>query len=506
MSDDAKNTTPTKKTSSKKDTTDASTKVKVDKPKSEKAEKVDKPKKNKSKKSDKSDKSDKSKKSDKTDKPKSDAEKSEKPKKQGSTKVPKTKAVKGVAADAEPAVPRRFNDKPTLADVAGFTISPAKVKNIVANNVLNKDTYAALVAIRAARPHTESKTDASGVVTDTPVAGVPLTSLNSEVKAVIASAMSDQLKALREDYAHDRVSKFQDAVKARYVTHRKALKAEHDKAQRAKVLETTESFNPEKCNVDFDKDFYGAFVAPAKPTGDDAYKVAADAVTKLKNRFSTDSRIYLSAFVELIVKQLTKNGTYNCINDNKRIIKLSHALDASKPGFDDRFPLHPLIVNLSTYKKAVAYVNAPASDDGKVEPEFEDFGVDKSSQFYYYINEIARGVRMELASSEVDEEGKAQVLYNYTSVSRDFKKFCSAIITEFLIRVGHMLSKEIETRGVKTVNDTIIGTVISHYHTVSGVDEKPTVEHIRKASAKYMEYVSSRQVARADAKSKNTTK
>ena len=74
-----------------------------------------------------------------------------------------------------------------------------------------------------------------------------------------------------------------------------------------------------------------------------------------------------------------------------------------------------------------------------------------------------------LAQSDDKDDEKANEVYNYTSVSKVFKNFCSTLVCEFLMRIGAMLKKEIETRGIKTVNDTVISTVISHYHIVSGV-------------------------------------
>ena len=91
-------------------------------------------------------------------------------------------------------------------------------------------------------------------------------------------------------------------------------------------------------------------------------------------------------------------------------------------------------------------------------------------------------------------------VYNYTSVSKIFKNFCSTLICEFLMRIGNMLAKEIETRGIKTVNDTIIGTVISHYHTVCGVDETATIDFIRTVTTKYYKYVAERQKKRKEVK------
>jgi hypothetical protein len=63
-----------------------------------------------------------------------------------------------------------------------------------------------------------------------------------------------------------------------------------------------------------------------------------------------------------------------------------------------------------------------------------------------------------------------------------------------------MLDTEIRTRGIKTVNDTVIKTVISQYHIVCGVSEDKTTEFITNATKKYYDYVDQRQQKRKESK------
>jgi hypothetical protein len=206
---------------------------------------------------------------------------------------------------------------------------------------------------------------------------------------------------------------------------------------------------------------------------------------------------------------------------------LNHMLDTSKDGFEERFPLHPLIINLNTFKQATKHfkdldleekskskklvVNVPTLEDGGVPPvveepveksknidlfNIENLSLDKQYQFRYYIGESCREVRMDLATDKTTEDN----IYNFTSVSKLFKNFCSTLVCEFLIRIGKMLETEIKTRGIKTVNDTVIKTVISQYHIVCGVSEDKTNEFITNATKKYYEYVDQRQKKRKELK------
>ena len=80
------------------------------------------------------------------------------------------------------------------------------------------------------------------------------------------------------------------------------------------------------------------------------------------NGFSTNSRVFLSAFVECLIKQMALNGTVCCIADKKKIIQLDHILDTSVEGFEERFPLYPMITHLSTFLSMSAQHATLSSD------------------------------------------------------------------------------------------------------------------------------------------------
>jgi hypothetical protein len=444
----------------------------------------------------------------------------EKPKTK-TTKVEKPKVVK-----VKPVSNRKINSKPVLAKTTGINISPAKVKNIVSNYVLNKDAYSALTELKDARPRIITRlVDGKEVSED--YKGVPVSSLSQKTLDYIAFANKEYDSSQRDEFAKTKISSLSTEARKTYNAARHVARDEHDKQTTDKYLDNSSStFDVELFNCQYIPNFYSDYTA-RKAVSDaadksDEWKKAIDNVTKLKNRFSTNSRVFLSAFVEYIIKQLALNGTVCCVADKKKIIQLSHILDTTKEGFEKRFPLYPLIVNLDTFKQAQAYLNKPPtakvvaveSNDideksdiqvkkEKVEKDTDLFTLDGVSldtqyQFRYYIAESCRETRMDLAKSSVDSDGDLMTVYNYTSVSKIFKNFCSTLICEFLMRIGNMLEKEIETRGIKTVNDTIIGTVISHYHTVCGVDETETIDFIRKVTAKYYNYVADRQRKRKE--------
>jgi hypothetical protein len=439
---------------------------------------------------------------------------------------PKVVTVKSTLTKVvKPVTHRKINVKPVLAKTTGINISPAKVKNIVSNYVLNKDAYKALKELRGAIPKQVFKEDGEGdkktkVLAET-TKGTPVSGLSQETLAYIKHATDSFENNQKEEYLRAKVSKMSPPLTKKYMEAKNKSKELHESTHKDSFLHEGEPFDVETFSRKYDPHFYDEYDSEKKGRDaadkSDEWKKAIDKVTKLKNRFSTNSRIYLSALVEYLIKQLAMNGTVSCVADKKKIIQLSHILDTSKPGFKDRFSLYPLIVNLDTFKQAQAHLNSSEVEkksDSDVDEtttksekntdlfQLDCMSLDKQYQFRYYIGETCREVRMDLAGepSEDKDDEKANEVYNYTSVSKVFKNFCSTLVCEFLTRIGAMLKKEIETRGIKTVNDTVISTVILHYHIVCGVDEGPTVDFIKEAVTKYYSYVSDRQETRKHTK------
>ena len=475
-----------------------------------------------------------------------DTTKAVKPKKKLTKRVSKTetsKPVKEKVVKEKPAKPvkekpakpvkekpvstRKINSKPVLAKTTGINISPAKVKNIVSNYVLNKDAYATLTELKNAIPRKITKiVDGKEVVEN--FKGTPVAQLSQTTLDYIAYANSCYDKIQKEEYAKTKIAKLTEPQRKAYIDARTSAKEKFDKYEKNKFLSDNESFDSEAFNCGFDPQFYNDYDAQkevnnSKDTTNE-WKKAIDKVTKLKNRFSTNSRVFLSSLVEYLIKQIASNGTVSCIADNKKIIQLSHILDTTKPGFKERFSLYPLIVHLDTFKQAQEYLRkqttpeVPAKTTSSDNPDeatpevvkpdkttdifnIDGLDFDKQYQFRYYIGESCREIRMDLAEAE-PEGDKDNSVYNYTSVSKIFKNFCSTLVCEFLMRIGQMLEKEIETRGIKTVNDVVISTVISQYHIVCGVDDKQTIDFIRNTTSKYYSYVNDRRTSRKGEKQK----
>ena len=398
---------------------------------------------------------------------------------------------------------RKINMNPTLADKAGLNISVARVKNIVDVFILNKAEYDAAQEVRDAyHPATkdaEGKVvkDAEGKVVSGP--SIPIASLSTETQALIQKAKRFHDRAQKEEWEKTAVSKLSAEGKEKYQAARKAAKEAFEYAMRRTPEFERASFDVEAFNVSHNKNFYKGFVE-AK-SADDEWTSALGQLSKLRVRFSSNSKILLSAFIELLLQQLAVNGTFNCVRRKKKIIKLAHALECTAD--DSQFYLFSLVANTKAYRKYQAS-RPKDSDDDKEEAEEvsadadENADADSRPNFRFYVSEICRDARMKLAHGEVSvvDNIEDKEVYNLTNVSRDFKDFCNDLIFEVVGILGRMILTEINTRGVKTLNDVIMKTVIEHLHSAYSVDFKTSLNFIDHATTKYTAFVKTRRESR----------
>ena len=451
-------------------------------------------------------------------------------------KPAKVKAVKvKVVKVTKPKVdkPRRaYNDKPTLSEEAGINFSASRVKYCVANTVLNCAPYYAIKELKESKPHTETKlVDEKEVTTEVP--GVPINELSKATINYIEYASNDYKTTKMNEYAKTKVGTFSEEAKAKYNDDKKIAKESHDRDEREKVFEDAVAFDHTAFNKGYDAKFYDEYDTKyeselaADPRS--VWKRAIDLCTKEKTRYGQESRTILTTFAEYVSMQIIQFGVRNCVAGGKKIMKVEHLYNQPGSVFVDEFTLFPICSNLQSYQAVgvhlhkVEDVKVSNKTDGDAEtvevPSFDLDGLpcwnltgDLSdnqmdyNQFCYYIGEITRTVRKQLAST-VDTDGALMEDYHYVSVSKDFKMCVSAMVTEILCRVARMIAVSIKQQGIKTVNNKVVESVLSHYFICIGVNSDSAFDFIRSASQKHKEYIITRQEKRSTQKSElNETK
>ena len=434
------------------------------------------------------------------------AEKEVKPK--AEKKGSKSKVAKVTEDDDEvsehvekaPKAPKKVNLKPTLSDTQGLNISVAKVKNVISDLCINKEITHALRDIKAAR----SKDEESGKFLDSTF---DVTLLSQETVDFLSLCHNELVKHEKEVYTKNVLKAMSEAELAEYNEAKKAAVAEFQTAKKVGQLFNQTSFDLVAFNVGFKADFYAD--APVAQewkeysSPEEVYKACTTLVSKNKIRFNSDSKIFVTAFVEFIIKQLIINGTKNCIEAGKKIIKLAHGVDEFLPEFE----LYSFITDCDAYRRYVKnsyVVDADTSDevdevDTTVEHDEEEVST-KVPQFKYYVGELCRNVRMTLSAEDDSVEDVVESKFNQTSVSKEFKQFCSDVIIELLNMFGNMLKIEVITRDVKTVNYDIVNALVHNAHILHNASSQTTIKFIQDSYNMYNEFVKTRQSLRGDKK------
>ena len=444
----------------------------------------------------------------------------------------KTTKGKGKVLSKKVKSKRIHNTKPATMDTSGIGIGPARVKAVLMNVSLNPREFAIRRALLEAenKPHKPKPTE-ENPNPELPPQGpqVPVDELDPEVLQVVHEAEAAHEASLLADYERAQVT----------VMDEKTTRVEYNKKRRAAQLEAEEkgvAFVLYDFNLSYNKDFYAGYAA-YKDENDSyvAGKLFKDKegkqyekynqwtramalVNKLCIRLSGNTRNIIACFLDRIVEQYAHNGIHNCLLVERNIVRLQHTLCQSD-GFNERVPLSPFVGTLKNYTVAIDWIescrtkkeeNKSLKADGKdvetVESQYPSSGYEYD--FSGYVGEICRSVKMQLASKISNETEKA--LYLKTSVSSEFKQFCSCIIYETILRIGASLRLAVKRSGVKTISDSMVQYVLEQIHSICGMDYTKTEQIMTERLMRFGEWRGERKEERKrkrkpDANNSNAT-
>ncbi len=422
---------------------------------------------------------------------------------------------------------RPLNTKPTPIDVSGIGIGPAKVKKVLVHNAFNPREHEVRLKIIAAenkpvkpRPTAEVPDPAM------PKQGeqTPIDKLEKSVLDVIRAAERAHYQALMADYEHSVVSAYGEEEKKRYQEAKKEASKQ-------------ENFTLNAFNKSYNKKFYAGFEEWCKEN--DSYALgrlfkdkkkdiererfnqwsrAMALVNKSCLRLSSGVRDTLAAYLDILVMQYAKNGILNCVAEDHSNLQLRHALSCTD-GFDERVPMDAFARTLDGYQLALNWIESCRQtrdeiretrrkikkgeiEDGTVTavlPEYPDPKYEEN--FEGYVVEICRSVRMQLASTQKNAADKAK--FNNIKVSENFKRFCSIIVYESILRIGAHLKEVVLLKDVKTVNEEIMYHTLRQVSNICGIPFEPIrldmKNRLEKFRAWWKERRDARQASRKEA-------
>ncbi len=429
-------------------------------------------------------------------------------------------AAKGKAKVVAKATKRRpVNVKPAPIDFSGIGIGPAKVKKVLMHHAFNPKEHAVRQDIlKAENRPVKPKPTAEVPDPAMPDQG-PQVSVDKLPKAtleVVRAAERAHHQALNSDYEHHVVSQMSDADKKAYQDARK------------KAAESDE-FDLRAFNISRNKKFYAGFDAWCKEN--DSYALgrivkdkkgvererfnqwsrAMALVNKSCLRLSNGVRDILACYLDNLVSQYARNGIVNCVAEDHSNLQLRHALTPSD-GFDERVPMDAFARTLDGYQLALNWIESCRQTReeirdtrkrikaGEIEgdsvsadlPEYPDPKYDEN--FEGYVVEICRSVRMQMAESQKTAADKEK--YHNIKVSENFKRFCSIIIYESILRIGSHLKEVVELKDVKTVNEDIMYHTLKQVSNICGIPFDPIRVDMKNRLEKFRAWCLERRDAR----------
>ena len=386
---------------------------------------------------------------------------------------------------------RSRNTDPTALAETGIGLSSSRVRTVMATQALNVTEHAVLKHLLAAenKPKKPKPTDKEPNP-KMPKQGpqTPIADLPQFVQDAVAEAEEAYLETLRHSYDQ------------KYAAALRKTKAGDSKYQDAKVAarkaahEADEEFDVKAFNESFDSNFYSDFKSYCKKN--DKYLTvkkkgskkavpltewgrAIALVSKRCVRLSGGTRFILTTFLDQIVKSYVRNGIMNCINDEKVIVMMYHAINAPSRELEQLIALHPWVATFSTYRRIETWMHerqdikeqvAELKKKGnEVESTIPDFPVNDSQTIHFtnYVGEIFREIKMRMAAETDDEDLKER--YLNASAGKNFKSFCNQIVFEAILRIGKSLALSIRREKVKTVSDDMVWFCIENTLMICGL-------------------------------------
>jgi hypothetical protein len=448
-----------------------------------------------------------------------------KPSRSKSVPAKNTKEVKEVkSVKAAPKEPKQrvrpHVVKPTNLDTQGIGIASARVKLIMTHNALNHEEHMAKLYLQRAEnlPKVPRPTeDNPNPVLPPQGPQTPIDQLPENIRATISRAEMMYRTSLYEAYEAHVLSEMNETDRSAYTLARKAAERSSrsqvdDGARWLRCLEPV-SDRPEftyskdyEFNVRHNPKFYAKFEAWCKDSHvedgrkvpNDPYRVgvthvvdeksgktrtynewtrAAALVTKMSVRLAVNTRSIIASFLDCMVEQLARNGIYNCMQSNAKIVKMKHAVQQSED-FTTRVPLYRWISTLDSYTTFSNWVAQCSRERAEFEAKRkENSGVEyeqtpypstaNEKEFTSYAYGICRSVRTRMASELLNNE------VHDLSFSREFKAFCSNLVYDAIIRLCATLKDRVAYSHVKTASNEMVVSVLRECCSNLGINFEP---------------------------------
>lgn len=410
---------------------------------------------------------------------------------------------KPAAADDKQAKPKRISKvEPSVLEISGICVGPARVKNILADKALNVSESLARDEIRKLAGRTDG---------DLMIKPRPLSSLPAEYAELLAKAENQHLDSLHSAYVNHKVKEMSKVDQASLAKHKSEYKGTPTNLAELKQLYSS-----------YAADFYNGYDEFA--AANDKFKVSVEMseysraialINKCRVRISKNTRFQIASYLDRLITDYIKCAVRSCVLRKKVSIRLEDFYSVHRP---ENFTF---MYSLKAYHETFEWIkrrnealeaNKEAADKKKLEYTLRDV-----DEFSGYTTELFRYVKNVMSADSTECTALAAKLNERTlnggvpnkehvdSVrkliltlqnSREAKRFCSYLIYDAICRIGKSLKETVDYEGVKTVSDSMVMHVLRLLHTSHGVDFSKMEAHIQSSLLKFSEVSKKKRSAR----------
>jgi hypothetical protein len=398
-----------------------------------------------------------------------------------------------------------------ISDTQGLNIPVPKVKRSIGDNIINHRETAALNELKEHRVMDEVKDDNKEPAKLGKAAKRGFTfvlkGLSKPTLDLIKEGHQNAVHLQKQAFSSVKIKSWHDDDEKKYNAYREARNKAEKKYENGLLVIGDGNFDAVAFNAQYDKHFFKDFsysYAPGKVLANEdytklknieLYEYCTSVINKLKTRFNSDSKVIITAGLELLTRDILRNAARNCVDAKKKILKVDHALNLN--GDESNFPLHRLLPTLDTYVRYKALLKEAEKKSDSDSETKEDEETEKVRVPYkHYIGEAAKVVKRELVGNDCDSP------FAKFNISADLKLFISDVISELCVRFGHAMLSEVQTRKIKTVNNEIARTIIYQLYINAGAYQhlKGAEEFIRSCYNRYREFIALRAKQNQDKK------
>lgn len=364
-----------------------------------------------------------------------------------------------------------------IADKNGISLAPVRIRNIILNVVFNRQAITAEAELKV---HEKELLVASNLKN------------GYESFHKFTEDTRNYIKELRHNYLRNKRTQYERSELAKLTKAEKGTKKvlPDDVVNLLNKKRSLLKLNSEASLTDlftsFNKDFYDGFTEKEiidKYTGETAFKFYKSLISKDKIRLSDESRLRLTCFLELILKQFVSQTNINCVQSGNKTINLK-SLNADN--YSNHTYLSVIVNNLQVWRNAMDWElhgrnkqieqlkNNPDGNKKVVVPSFVDVDrVNPNNKYKLksFIVDICRNVNRHLVDSPPKGKypetlNKQNITETFASLnmSNDFKEFCTQTMLELIYNFGSTLRTILRTRKDRTVDKNLVDAVISAYH------------------------------------------